>query len=193
MNSQTTTLQINTKTLLLSMIGAMLVIPAMILLAIALLVPRMANADQSQTSNANPVYTVPAGYTLVPNTCAGGSASGAVSPVAAAVVTPWANYNNVTNQTQNKTTIKDSYNTRGDVTRNSNNNNGSYNDNFSRNNMFSNNSDDDVDVDIDVNSNNENSNNENSVVESERAANVISQIVASPNTDFNDNEVTIED
>lgn len=86
-------------------------VPMSVVLTVALMAPHSANADSTQTSNANPTVQVPAGYVLVPS-----NGSACVSPAAASVgedqqvksvavvssVVPYS-YNNVTNQTSTET------------------------------------------------------------------------------------------
>lgn len=104
--SQQLTLQLNIKTLLLTMLGLMAVVPATMFLTLALLAPRTAHADSTQTSNANPSYQLPAGYVVAPaGACPanGGSAAGTVTvPVAWATVLP-TTYTNTTTQTNTET------------------------------------------------------------------------------------------
>jgi len=160
--AQTLTLQVNTKTLFATIIGLALAVPATLILTIALLVPRMAHADTVQTSNANPVYQVPAGYALVatgggvcPATT--GSGSGAAQAMAGDVHTVAVlsavlpNYSNTSNQTSTTTNINttttnnegsfntDNSNHNNNNTSDSNNGNGSGNTSDSNNGNGSNN------------------------------------------------------
>lgn len=129
--AQPLTFQINTKTVIVMMTALVLAIPATLLLTLLLLVPRMAQADNTQTGNANPVYQLPPGYAVAPATCVkadGSTAAASTSPaVAYAAIAPYGNYSSVMNQSQTETnttntntstaitTNTDSFNVRGDV------------------------------------------------------------------------------
>ncbi len=157
MSAQANIVQINTKTILVTMGAFMATMMATTLISVGMIVPSLAHADTVQTANANPVYQVPAGYTLVPastptGSCAGTPASaGVVSPAVSLHTMPAAlamalpNYSSVINQTHNETNTNTSYNydhsfnTRGDEYNDSNNNNGSYNTADSNNGNGSNN------------------------------------------------------
>ncbi len=169
--NQQVTFQVNTKSLMLMMGAFMATIAGTILLALGLVVPSIVNASTSngsvganQTANANPVYQVPAGYTLVPvgpGSCTGGapattggSNSSAVMPLTYYTVVPGMSYNSTITQTHtetyNHTKYENSFNTKGDTYKNSNigdninsgngSNNGNNNNNGNFSNNFSNNS-----------------------------------------------------
>ncbi len=171
MSAQANTVQINTKTFMVTMGAFMATMMATTLVAVGMVVPNLAHADTVQTANANPVYQVPAGYTLVPVSTPVGACTGAPAP--AGVVTPalslhtihaglamsLPNYSSVINQTHSETNTNTSYNydhsfnTRGDEYNDSNNNNGSYNTTKSNNGNGSNNTSDSNNTTTTVNTN----------------------------------------
>lgn len=171
MSAQANIVQINTKTIFVTMGAFMATMMATTLISVGMIVPSLAHADTVQTANANPVYQVPAGYTLVPastptGSCAGTPASaGVVSPAVSLHTMPAAlamalpNYSSVINQTHNETNTNTSYNydhsfnTRGDEYNDSNNNNGSYNTTKSNNGNGSNNTSDSNNTTTTVNTN----------------------------------------
>jgi len=183
--------KINTKTILATMVGLALAIPATLVLTLVLLVPRLANADSQQTSNANPTYQVPAGYILVPNgsngSCATGAAVGASpadgsSAKTVAVlgsVLPGYYYSNTSNQTStetntntstnNNTEYHHSFNTKGDEDSNNGNGNGNNSGNSVANTVVSSVSN------TTTNNTNVDSNNINSVVDSTGLLNAVVQ------------------
>ena len=120
--SQSVTLQINTKTLFGTMAALALAVPATFVLTLALLVPRLAKADSVQTNNANPSYQVPAGYALVatgsgmcPAAVAGASSgaplafNGQVLGVLASVLPGNYTNTNTQNSTETNTTTNNNY------------------------------------------------------------------------------------
>lgn len=111
---QTNTLKINTQTAISFTVAMLLAMAATMILAVALLSAR-AKADNTQTVNANPGFTVPQGYVLVPannnGVCpqpAGATANGEGVHRAVAAVAPYY-YNNVITQTINDYSVDKSH------------------------------------------------------------------------------------
>lgn len=112
---QTTTLKINTQTAISFTVAMLFAMAATMVLAVALLSAK-AKADNTQTVNANPGFSVPQGYVLVPansnGVCpqpAGATANTEGVHKAVAAVAPYY-YNNVVTQTINDYSVDKSHN-----------------------------------------------------------------------------------
>ena len=110
---QTTTLKINTQTAISFTVAMLIAMAATMVLAVALLSAR-AKADNTQTVNANPGFSVPQGYVLVPannsEVCPQAAAPQHEGHVYRAVsaVAPYY-YNNVVTQTINDYSVNKSH------------------------------------------------------------------------------------
>ncbi len=111
---QTITLKINSQSVISLMVAMLVAMTATVVLAIVLLSGK-AKADNTQTVNANPGFSVPQGYVLVPanngDACpkpaTAAQAQQNTQHVLSAVAAPYY-FNNVSNQTINDSSVKDS-------------------------------------------------------------------------------------